>query len=95
MEEEKHPTSSAFAGDINPLTTIALPTDNAWVEATEDDADMRLIVQALREGTGIQKKDLREKRFFKPWQEKSFEEEGGILFFYEAGRRARIRQLRL
>ena len=44
LEVDEHPTSSAFAGDITPLTTIVLPTDNAWVEATEDDADMRLIV---------------------------------------------------
>ena len=46
----------AFIGDINPLTTIACPTDNAWAEATDADADMRLIVQALLAGTEIQKK---------------------------------------
>ena len=60
-------TSSTFAGHINPITTIALLTDNASIEATYANVDMRLIVQALRADTEIQKQDLKEKRFFKPW----------------------------
>ena len=87
--------TTAFAGAVNPLTTIALPTNEAWREATANDDDMRLIVNALVSGEVVNKMDLSEKRYFGEWERGNFETEDGILFFHEEGRRAKVRQLRL
>ena len=39
--------TTTFAGAVNPLTMIALLMDEAWRDATTNDDDMNLIVDAL------------------------------------------------
>ena len=60
--------SDPYAPDIItndlPLTTIVLLMDEAWWEATTNDEDMNIIVDALMRGGVIEKKDLLEKRYF-------------------------------
>ena len=87
--------TTAFAGAVNPLTTIALPTNEAWREATANDDDMHLIGNALVSCDVINKMELSEKMYFGEWERGNFETEDGILFFHEEGRRATVRQLRL
>jgi hypothetical protein len=87
--------TTAFAGAVNPLTTIALLTDEALREASAGDNDINLIISALADGSTVAKKDLSEKRYFTEWKKGNFDTENGILFFHEEGRRATVRQLRL
>ena len=82
--------TTAFSGAVNPLTTIALPTDDAWREASAEDNDANLIINALANGSTVAKKDLSEKRYFTEWKKGSFDTENGILFFHEEGRQAMV-----
>ena len=50
---------TAFAGAVNPLTTIALPTYDAWREAATSDDNTNLIVSALVSGDVVKKKTYR------------------------------------
>ena len=85
----------AFAGSVNPLTTIALSTYKVWRTETAADRNTSCIINAICTGADLQKKDVSDNRFFKEWEAGNFEEENGILFFQEEGRRAKVRQLRL
>ena len=89
------PLSHAFIGDVNPLTTIALPSDEDWRVASTNDHDIGYILRTIAAGEKLKQKDLRESKYFREWLLDGFEADNGILYRYEEGRRARTRQLRV
>eukprot|EP00957_Ditylum_brightwellii_P184301 14038540-Ditylum_brightwellii.AAC.1 len=49
--------------EVNPLTTVPLPTEQEWKDATETDRDLNLVLQALQPGADLlQKAMLEDKR---------------------------------
>ena len=82
-------------GDANPLTTIPLPSAEAWKAATANDHDLKLVMAAIQSNQPLIKKELREKGFFGPWERESFEIDDGCLYYYEHGKRVRARQIRV
>ena len=67
-----------FLGDVSPLTTIPLPSDESWYAATRGYHDLKLIVEAIRSAGEVSKKDLLEKLHFSQCQLKAFEVTDGI-----------------
>eukprot|EP00957_Ditylum_brightwellii_P065893 4997059-Ditylum_brightwellii.AAC.1 len=50
-------------GEVNPLTTVPLPTKQEWKDASETDRDLNLVLQALQPGADpLQKTMLEDKR---------------------------------
>eukprot|EP00957_Ditylum_brightwellii_P168884 12855079-Ditylum_brightwellii.AAC.1 len=71
--QKKNGEVAGFAGNINPLTTIPLPTDQEWVEAVENDPDLRLIRTSLEQpgGGSLSKAQLEDKGYFPLWERKN------------------------
>ena len=81
---------------LNPTTTIPLPTDEDWRQAIQNDHDLSRIVQAIKDGPigSLTKAELVEKAYFEEWKQERLMVEDGIVYRYEVGNRASIRQLR-
>eukprot|EP00957_Ditylum_brightwellii_P138790 10579508-Ditylum_brightwellii.AAC.1 len=66
-------------GEVNPLTTVPLPTEQEWKDATEADRDLNLVLQALQPGAGpLQKTSLEDKRYYNLWKQQCFTANNGI-----------------
>jgi hypothetical protein len=81
---------------LNQATTIPLPTDEEWRQAVAKDHDPSRIVQALKDGplNSLIKAELVEKAYFEEWKQERLVVDDGIVYRYEVGNRASIRQLR-
>ncbi len=81
---------------LNQATTIPLPTDEDWRQATEEDHDLSRLVQALQAGPlgSLTKAELVEKAYFDEWKQERLVVEDGIIYRYEVRNRGSIRQLR-
>jgi hypothetical protein len=81
---------------LNQATTIPLPSDEDWRQATENDHDLSKLVQALQAGPlgSLTKTELVEKAYFDEWKQERLVVEDGIIYQYEVRNRGSIRQLR-
>ena len=61
--EPPPPVNNEFIGDTNHLTTISLPSDEAWMNATAKDHGLHLVMEVVRSGEplDLDKKKLRKK----------------------------------
>jgi hypothetical protein len=80
--------------NINKWTTIPLPTKHKWQQATNQDHDLKHIMEAIKSNNPVKKDELNEKAWFTEWKGNHLEEEGGLIYHYEAPKRSRLRQLR-
>jgi hypothetical protein len=63
-EEGELPVDNELIGDTNHLTTISLPSDEAWRNATAKEHGLHLVMEAVRSGEPLDKKKLRKKMSF-------------------------------
>ena len=77
---------------LNQATTIPLPTDEDWQQATTKDHDLSRIVQALNDGplNTLTKAELVEKAYFEEWKQERLVVEDGIVYRYKVCNRASI-----
>ena len=80
--------------DINRWTTIPLPSEKAWKEASAADEDLQLLKEAMDTNTRPDKNKLQEKSYFHNYMEGKLAWEDGEWFHYEEPKKARVRQLR-
>jgi hypothetical protein len=74
---------------------LPLPTAEQWKDATSNDPDLRLILDAaVANAPPLQKSKLKEKGYFDAWKNGQLEVEDGMVFHYEEPFRARRHQLR-
>ena len=69
-----------LAQEFQQTTTIPLPTTAQWQDATEQEEDMRIIRDAIRNNTEIQPQQINEAALYKLWCQGRIEEERGILY---------------
>jgi hypothetical protein len=79
---------------FNEWTTLPLPTDLQWQHATQQDSDLALLTQALKDSTVLDRTKVNKKEIHTEWREDRFELEEGILYKYEVQKRIRTRQIR-
>ena len=70
-----------------------MPTQQRWVEATENDRDLRLVLEAIKEEQPLERHRLTNKKFFEAWEKGLIEQEHGILYHYGEPKLTQIRQL--
>eukprot|EP00957_Ditylum_brightwellii_P204432 15339224-Ditylum_brightwellii.AAC.1 len=83
-------------GEVNPLTTVPLPTEQERKDATKVDSDLSLVLQVLQPGADpLQKAMLEDKRHYNLWKQQCFTATDGIVYFFEEGRGLMLQQLRM
>ena len=78
---------------IDRWTTIPMPTQHRWVEATQNDRDLRLVLEAIREDQPLERHRLTNKKFFEAWEKGLIEQEHGILYHFGEPKLTQVRQL--
>jgi hypothetical protein len=79
---------------INRWTTIPMPSEKDWRDATKEDSDTNYIYEMLDNGNRLNYGRLENKRYYKEWTEGKLEVEAGILYQWEEPKATKIRQLR-
>jgi hypothetical protein len=79
---------------ITRWTTIPLPSHKKWVDATADDPNLSLIVEAIVEHTQLDRHQLQNKMYYTPFEKGLFEVDDGILYYAKEPATMNIRQLR-
>ena len=79
---------------VNRWTTIPIPSEKAWRDATEQDEDLQQLKRALDDPTALRIGNLKERGYHKPFIAGNLAWEDGSWFHYEEPKRARVRQLR-
>ena len=79
---------------LDPATTLPLPTEDQWRQATAQDADLQLVIAALQPQGHLNRADLVEKGYHTAWKAGQLELDNGILYHYDEPHRARLRLLR-
>ena len=85
-------TMTAF--EINNVTSLPMPTKATWQEATQQDADLSKILTTMLHNNNIERAELKDKRYHDEWKANRLEVEDGLLYRYEASKRASLRQVR-
>ena len=85
------------AGQINETTTLCLPTEEYWRQATLEGHGLGYINNILSgmQETPIEPKELRNKGYIKPFQQESMEFNNGFILYYDNPRTVGLSQLRL
>ena len=89
---QKH--TSVLQTMIDRWTTIPLPTQRKWAEATNEDRDLHTVWEALTNGTILERHKLICKVYYDAWDKGKLEEEEGIIYHMGEPRLTQIRQLR-
>jgi hypothetical protein len=85
----------ALSRVINRWTTIPMPSEKDWRDATKEDPDTNYIYETLDNGNRLNYRQLENKRYYKEWTDGKLEAEAGMLYQWEEPPKAtRIRQLR-
>jgi hypothetical protein len=79
---------------VNRWTTIPLPTHKDWADATSDDPDLALIVDAITTNATLERHALQTKAYYPPYEKGLFEFEEGILYYADVPTMLNVRQLR-
>ena len=85
------------AGQINKTTTVPLPNEEDWRQATSEDRDIGYIkrILSIPEETPIDPKELIKKGYAKPFQKGRLELDNGLIYYYYTMHTVRVRQLSL
>lgn len=96
IDPDNNQAPRAFATMVlDAATMLPLPTLEQWKDATAQDPDLRLILDAeAPNAPPLQKSKLKEKGYFDAWKNGRLEVEDGLIFHYEEPFKARHRQLR-
>ena len=94
-DKGEKPTVMVHAIQIKETTTLPLPTEEDLRKATSYYCDLRYINRSLSfpEETPIEPKELRNKGYFKPFQQVHMELNNGLISYYDTPRTARVRQI--
>jgi hypothetical protein len=87
-------TRTLVARVINRWTTLPVPTEETWQVATQNDPDLRLVLQALQHETELARATLVKKQYHTEWKEGRLEHDNGIVYQLEVPKATKIRQLR-
>ena len=70
---------------INETTTLPLPTEEEWRQATSEDHDLGYIKMILSctEETPIETKEPRKKGYVEPFQQGHMELDNGLIYYYD------------
>ena len=80
--------------ELNQVTTLPVPSMEDWKQAIQFDADLSKVVSRMEANQDINRRDVVEKKYFDEWKQNRLEVEDGMLFRYEASKRASLRQIR-
>jgi hypothetical protein len=78
---------------INRWTTIPMPSEKDWRDATKEDPNTNYIYETLDNGNRLNYGRLENKRYYKEWTDGKLEAEAGMLYQWEEPKATRIRQL--
>jgi hypothetical protein len=87
-------TRTLMARVINRWTTLPVPTEDVWQVATQKDGDLKLVAEALKDETELDRAKLGKKQYHTEWKEGRLEYENGIIYQLEVPKATKIRQLR-
>ena len=83
--------------NINETTTIYLPIEEQWRQATAEENDLEYINNILSgpEETPVESKELIKKGHVKPFHQRHLEFHNGLIFYHDTPHTARVRRLSL
>jgi hypothetical protein len=84
----------ALSRVINRWTTIPMPSENDWKEATNADPDTKYIYETIINGNRLNYGRLDNKRYYEECAEGKLEAENWVLYHWEEPKAKRLRQLR-
>jgi hypothetical protein len=79
---------------INHWTTLPVPTDLEWKEATLTDPDTNKVLKAIENGAPLNHGLLSHKGYYTEWAQGKIEAAEGILYQWEEPKLTKIRQLK-